>query len=57
MMSNCPHCGNHGMRNGEYCNCVFGTQKAIHDMAKSTNDVGAEIGHQWKSVLTAVESM
>lgn len=53
-MSNCPNCGNHGMRNGEYCSCVFGVQKAIHDGYNIIT--GTSVGEAWKSVLTSTES-
>jgi hypothetical protein len=28
-MSRCEYCGNHGIRNGEYCDCVYGVQAKL----------------------------
>lgn len=30
-MSNCPNCGDFGVRNGEYCDCVHGVEKRLKD--------------------------
>lgn len=30
-MSRCENCGNHGVRNNEYCDCSYGSQAKIRN--------------------------